>query len=63
MSNYIDTEAMLRAGSRMSGAADTIRQAVGQLDEVLQRQNITLNDTIARFEAAVDRLAATGRKI
>lgn len=44
------------AGHRMSGAADTMRSAAGNIDDALRRHQQFMDDWLQRFEAAIEKL-------
>lgn len=49
-------EDVRRAANTISGAADTMSRAVGNLDDVLRRHQSFLDEFIIRFEGAVEEM-------
>ena len=56
MSDYvtlIGSEDVRSAGRQIAGAAESMRQAVGSLDDTLYRHRQWMDDWLMRFEAAL----------
>lgn len=53
--HLVGAEQVERAGSRMSGAAETFSSSVGWMSEALDRENTRRDEALGRLEALVER--------
>jgi len=54
--HLIGAEQVQSAGRQMQDAAETIRNATGHAADLMQLHTTRMDEAVARFEAAVDRL-------
>lgn len=55
--HLIGAEDVRSAGNTISGAADEMKRAAGNIDYALQQHQRFMDDWLQRFEAVVDKLA------